>query len=359
MFSLTRDAKRSGSFATPGRPVLLVNPVDPAHLVQVEKASRGEAPGLSIRASFDGGLHWRESWPLPGARCLAALESPALAVDAQNTLHLVALARPSGRDQELTAYRSQDGGLHWSDPVVVLESAGKCRHSIAAGAYVYLATDAHGWLYLARSSDGEQFMAPPGGPVWPGACFAPEVFADSAGGVRVVWITGRNGRAILISHSNDQGDSFTHPVPIADGISTFCDEFVDSVPATCFDEGGAAVCAWADERESQSRIYFRRSADGGRTWQGPPSGAPLLRSTQPRQQEFQPRLTLTPAGEVCCTYWEFGPKAAGGRPYLELVMAVSNDHGESFGSRMVLSEHPWDPIAGGHAVSGMASGGRS
>src|ERR687886_2923202 len=55
--------------------------------------------------------------------------------------------------------------------------------------------------------------------------------------------------------------------------------------------GQELVVAWADYREGVSRIYHRRSADGGRTWQGPARGTPLLPPSPPppaKQHEFHP-----------------------------------------------------------------------
>lgn len=62
------------------------------------------------------------------------------------------------------------------------------------------------------------------------------------------------------------------------------------------------IFAWADYREGVSRIYYRSSDDGGITWEGPPSGQPLLIEKEMRsekdQHEFHPQLISTPSGEI-------------------------------------------------------------
>jgi len=61
------------------------------------------------------------------------------------------------------------------------------------------------------------------------------------------------------------------------------------------------------------------------------------------QHEFQPHLILTAGGEICCAFYEYGPKTPGGDLLVDLAMAVSYDRGATFTSRMVLTERPWDP----------------
>ena len=52
---------------------------------------------------------------------------------------------------------------------------------------------------------------------------------------------------------------------------------------------------------------------------------------------------MTAGGEICCAFYEFGPKAPGGDLLVDLAMAVSYDRGATFSGPMVLSERPWDP----------------
>ena len=169
------------------------------------------------------------------------------------------------------------------------------------------------------------------------------MLVDAGGAVHVVWMTGPSGRSILAADSADGGQTFSAPVTVAEGIVGLQDGLPETAPATCIAPGGVALCVWADDREGRARIYHRRSLDGGRTWQGPSAGEPLVACAGSSQHEFQPHLIVTAGGEICCAFYEYGPKTPGGEQLVDLAMAVSYDRGATFKSRMVLSERPWDP----------------
>ena len=69
----------------------------------------------------------------------------------------------------------------------------------------------------------------------------------------------------------------------------------------------------------------------------------MVSGAESGQHEFQPHLIVTADGEICCAFYEYGPKTPGGDLLVDLAMAVSYDRGARFASRMVLSERPWDP----------------
>ena len=123
----------------------------------------------------------------------------------------------------------------------------------------------------------------------------------------------------------------------------------------CTAVGNNVIFAWADYREGISHIYYRRSTDGGNTWEGPPSGQPLLTGnilSEPDQQDFHPQLISTPSGEIGCAFYEFGPKGRSGIPpvwengLIDVVLAISTDDGQIFSNRIVVTDYPWDPAAG-------------
>jgi hypothetical protein len=351
-----RGPKRAGPAAARNASALLVNPLDSQHIMGVEEITLPDGvPVLSARISFDGGASWRESWPLPVETAWAGVVGPVLAMDAHGTLNLAALALDPDRSRaSLVVYRSEDGGLHWTLPAVVLQGAAECCYSIATDlnpaspfrGSVYLAADMGNALCFARSSDGQSWSGrghSRPGPLLPGLCFNPEVLADGGGAVHLVWMTGPSGCSILAVDSADGGQTFEPPVTVAEGIIGVQEGLPETAPATCIAEDGVALCVWADDREGRARIYLRRSVDGGRTWQGPLAGEPLVRGAVCGQHEFQPHLIVTAGGEICCAFYEYGPKTPGGDLLVDLAMAVSYDRGATFADRMVLSERPWDP----------------
>ncbi len=351
-----RSSKREGPAAARNASALLVNPLDLQHIVGVEEIALPDgSPVISARVSFDGGCSWRESWPLPVEGGWAGVVGPVLAMDAHGTVNLAALALDPDRSRaSLVVYRSEDGGIHWSVPAVVLQGAAECCYSIATDlnpaspcrGNVYLAADLGNALCFARSGDGVSWSGRAHsrpGPLFPGLCFNPEVLVDAGGVVHVVWMTGPSGCSILAVDSGDGGCTFDAPVTVAEGVIGVQEGLPETAPATCIAADGVALCVWADDREGRARIYRRRSLDGGRTWQGPLTGEPLLNGGGSGQHEFQPHLIITAGGEICCAFYEFGPKTSGGDLLVDLAMAVSYDRGATFGSHMVLSERPWDP----------------
>ena len=94
-----------------------------------------------------------------------------------------------------------------------------------------------------------------------------------------------------------------------------------------------------------SRIYCRHSSNGGANWQGSAPGQPLLPGylgSAANQHDFHPQLASTPAGQIACAFYEFGPKG-GGSPLIDVVMAFSYDGGASFTRRDKVTDRPWDP----------------
>jgi hypothetical protein len=350
-----RNSKRARPSAARNVSALLVNPLDPQHILGVEEVRLPDGmPAISARVSFDGGASWRESWPLPVETEWAGVVGPVLAMDAHGTLVLAALALAERSRTSLVVYRSEDGGIHWSLPAVALEGAAECCYSIATDlnpaspfrGNVYLAADMGNMLCFARTGNGQLWSGKGHGrpgPLLAGLCFNPEVLVDAGGAVHVVWMTGPSGGRILTASSADGGQTFSAPTTVAEGIVGVQDGLPETAPATCIAPDGVALCVWADDREGHARLYHRRSLDGGRTWQGPAAGEPLVAGAGSGQHEFQPHLIVTAGGEICCAFYEYGPKTPGGELLVDLAMSISYDRGATFKSRMVLSEQPWDP----------------
>lgn len=352
-----RGASRDGTATTArNASALLVNPLDLRHIVGVEEIALPDGtPAISARISFDGGASWRESWPFSVERDWAGVVGPVLAMDAGGILYLAALAlEPERSRASLVVYHSADGGIHWTAPEVVLRGAAECCYSIVADlnassphrGNLYVAADMGNSLCFARSIAGKPWSGTGHsrpGPILPVLCFNPEVLVDGCGVVHIVWMTGPSGCGILTAQSTDGGETFSTPVTVAEGIVGAREGLPETAPAACIAADGVAMCVWADDREGRARIYRRRSTDGGRTWQGPLAGEPLVRDGAPGQHEFQPHLIVTAGGEICCAFYEYGPKAPGGVLLVDLAMAVSYDRGATFSTRMVLSERPWDP----------------
>lgn len=359
---------------------LAANPRDPRNMVGASK--RFTNPSLyefsiGVYATFDGGESWVEAPPLGLQAGWAGVSDPAVAWDDHGTAYLVALPFEPGLNGSplgIAIYRSTDGGRTWSAPNVIHASRGDDKQGAASDSHassphygnVYTAWDDGSTLRFARTTDhGASWKGTSSGA--PGSSLANDSFAPALavapdGTVYIVWVNGEEfGQTVKFVKSTDGGNSFSAPQVVADGITplkrpplhgaqfpelpggTFR---VITLAAACCGSGGNVAVAWADYREGVSRIYYRHSSDGGASWDGAPSGQPLLPGwlgSGSDQHDFHPQLNATPAGQIGCAFYEFGPKPNGPNR-IDVILATSVDGGASFTSRDRVTNRAWDPL---------------
>jgi hypothetical protein len=313
----------------------------------------------------------------------------------KDIVYLVALpfAPDNGPPIGIAIYQSSDGGRTWSTPQLMHTSVDPARNRVDdkqwaigdnnvlspyAGNIYAVWDDGPGVgfskLAFAKTVDhGKTWIGLKGqkaGYDIPGIedSGSPEISVSSDGTIYIVWL-GSYGRDVKFVKSSDGGDSFSSPVVVASGITSLDYPYIENThgrshfPGSTFRTGtyctgctvanNIIVFAWADYREGISRIYYKRSLDGGNTWEGPPSGQPLLSDdalSKKDQQDFHPQLISTPSGEIGCAFYEYGPKGRSGIPtvwensMIDVVLAVSVDEGKTFSNRINVTEHPWDPV---------------
>lgn len=125
------------------------------------------------------------------------------------------------------------------------------------------------------------------------------------------------------------------------------------------------IFAWSDARDiiggqRRARIYYRRSTDGGTTWQGPASGQPLLTGavvSGTDKQDFHPQIISMPTGEIGCAFYEYGPTGGGEFPpnLIHVILAVSTDNGATFPNRVTVTDQAWDPTVDAPIIHGTTS----
>jgi len=160
-----------------------------------------------------------ESWS--GSR-----EAPALAVGPNGTIY-VAYDNESSQVKLVASY---DGGLSWTDSVVVSWSAVNSRGEQR------VAVDRHGKVYVVWS-DGRSGMI------------------DRPGGVQV------EDDDVYIANSSDGGLTFGQDAPVNDVVRGK----VQSSPAIAIDGNGRVHVAWKDERlesNTATDIFYANSDDG-------------------------------------------------------------------------------------------------
>src|SRR5262249_57020933 len=94
---------------------------------------------------------------------------------------------------------------------------------------------------------------------------SPQVAADSAGNVFVVWESDTGARGILFSRSLDAGNSFSAPVMLSTNTGG------SMAPQMALDPAGNINVVWEDDILSASDITFSRSQDHGATFSAPKS----------------------------------------------------------------------------------------
>ncbi|MFB3829148.1 MAG: sialidase family protein [Bryobacteraceae bacterium] len=358
-----------------------IDPANPDHLVEIyQSVSRAWGrTGLIAYTSFDGGRQWRKAAPFRLPDGAAGLVDPAVAWDDCGRPYVAALALRSGTEwaaHSVLVYASPDGGLTWSAPSVL--EAGERVHQPSAAWDANSASPNYGRVYVAWCAGGQLRFASGGESGWERAelaanCFCPEILVAPDGAVMVAWLEGQAGTRIEMARSEDGGRRFGEPEPVATGITSLRGSLPESegwphfpganfrvltVPAGVTTPLGGVIFAWADFRDGISRIYYRTRPTAEDGWQAPEEGRALLSgplASAPDQQEFLPRLMITPLGEVCCAFYEYGPKAGRESELVDLILAVSSDGGRTFQRRMVITEDAWNP--NGDAPAGGTRGG--
>ncbi len=369
---------------------LAVNPLNPYNMVGASKRFTDPTNYVfsnAAYATFDGGQSWLEAPPLalpasPNGTPAAGSTDPALAWDNKGNTYLVALPFAQGTAADaigpvlgVVVYQSADGGRTWGAPR--LFSDGVADKPWAIGdvdsdspfyGNVYVAWNSGNKLAFARTTDnGASWKGIsvagvdqlPGTPL-PGIndAFSPALAVSSYGELYIVYHAAVQGgpASMKFVKSRDGGTSFSAPQVVAGPITetpggvlpggTFR---VVTIPTACVGTGDNLVVAWGDYREGVSRVYYRHSPNRGVTWDGDPSGQPLLTgvvSSQSDRHDFHPQLANTPNGEIGCVFYEFWVTPIGefsAQQQIDVVLAVSTNDSATFPNRVTVTDHPWDP----------------
>lgn len=223
------------SLATASEPVLIAEGNAPEHPQQpqlavdskgVIHAIFGVGDAIRYRQSNDGGRSFSELVTLPSVQDMSlgmrrgpriAVSGPAVCVTA------IGGKQGKGRDGDVLALRSTDGGKTWSEPVQVndaVDSAREGLHAMAAGPGGELCCV---WLDLRnRKTEVMAAVSNDGGARWSTnvlvykspdgsvcECCHPSVAYDSMGSIHVMWRNSLGGaRDMYAAKSIDGGNTF-------------------------------------------------------------------------------------------------------------------------------------------------------
>jgi hypothetical protein len=381
--------------------VVSINPTDGQNLIAASKRFRNIHTYdfvIEPLASFDGGKTWTPS-PLALHRDWGVnpgMSDPTIAWDPQGWAYLfVGPHWKSNNPTDATGspaigigvwvYISKDGGKSWGTAIEI--SGDRTDDKQWAASDLNAGSPHHGKIYVAWAAGTPLHFgrSQHPGSTWTGPgnktpaqssldpnAFGPEISVGPDGTIYIFWHNDGSSSIQLVT-SIDGGQSFTAPHAVVTGMTSIRGNApsaggwphftggsfrVITLATGCVVGLNTLMVAWADYRDEVSRIYFRRSTDGGKTWEGPTSGQPLLTGaivSDTAAQEFHPQILALPNGTVGCAFYEFGYRLSdiltlgGGnhrRYVIDVVLVASLDRGVTFTLRDSVCDKPWNPRTG-------------
>ncbi len=383
------QATSSSKMQSRSESCIAVNPKNPANMIGASK--KFDDPAIYLFQvgpiyTFDGGVTWHES-SLPREAGWDGMTDPTVAFDHFGNAFIVAEPLKFntvsvGTPEDLTGlgmvvFRSTNGGANWGTGTrLTLDTSDDkqwvvCDNHPSSPHYgnVYVAWAADSPLRFARSTDhGQTWMGK--GQQEPGStlvsfAFAPDLSVSPDGTLHVFWHQDR-GSTISYLRSADGGVTFSPVTKVATGVASLHGHLpetnlfahfdhgrfrVYTLVTSCAGDDGVVVAAWADMREGRSRIYYRRSLDGGLTWEGSDSGQPLLPNVRYSDLHcFHPQIACTGTGVIGCSFYVFGEEF--GHNLIRVQLAGSWDDAASFPTFVTVTDRSWDPLVNAPAVHG-------
>jgi len=269
-----------------------------------------------------------------------AAQSPAIAIDSSDNLHVVWYDYAPG-NWEIYYKRSTDGGATWSAVKRLTRTSGD-------SIFPAIAIDGNGtihvvWeddtpdnteIYYKRSSDGGTTWSAAQRLTWTsGYSYDAAIAIDSSNAIHMIWNEFVPG-----------GDDEIYYRKSADGGTTWSTikrltwtSGASSTPAIAIDSKKAIHVIWYDDTPGNQEIYYKRSPDGGATW------SPVKRLTWTSGGSYMPVIAID-SSDTIHVAWHDNTDGN-----LEIYYKQSQDGGSTWSSAQRLT---W--TSGGSRYTAMA-----
>jgi hypothetical protein len=333
---------------TAAEPSVVVNPTNPMNVIaawQQNRWSNGGSQGLSLAASFDGGMTWTPA-NAAFSRCTGGDSSNAgdyaratdvwLTASPDGTVYALSLsftgvAQAPGSSSAMLVAQSVDGGLNWSAPVALItdgapffDDKGSITADPTDSSYVYAVWDRLG----ANAGPATLAVSTDAGASWAAALsiYDPGPANQTLGNQIAVLPTaqvldvfteldesgsGTTAALARLVSSGDHGTTWSAaPVTIADlepdgTVDPKTGQAVrdgSDIVSVSVAPGGVIYVAWQDSRfaaGAHDGIALTHSTDGGATW-----SAPIEVNGDPSVQAFTPTVHVDASGTIAVTYYD-------------------------------------------------------
>jgi len=360
------------------------DPSDPRHLVGSSKFFTNPDEYLfhvGTYVSFDAGKSWTAEQVVPGLDNWTITSDPSAAIDDQGRAFVCVLAASRNveactdfDDSALYVSRSDDGGVHWNDPVQLVRDQGgfifhdkewitvDARPDSPFRGNVYVTWTRFGFgerIMSTRSTDGGQTWSEPvlvsTGAFFDNQASIPAVAPN--GDLYVMWTNYNAGLRFAWAKSTDGGQTFSAPqaaftIVSPPGILPNGLFRTPTFPMFDINSNGTLLVAWQDYRNGDTDVLFSKSSDGGANWT-----APVRVNDDPvgdGMDQFQPTIAAGPGGQVSIAWYD---RRLTGNTWIDTAMALSIDEGDTWSRNLRLSPVSWDPAVGAATPGGKSCGG--
>jgi len=247
-----------------GWPAIAVDSSDNLHVVWNDDML-GNAE-IFYKKSTNSGVAWttdkRITWTSDYS------ESPAIAVDSSDTLHVVWWDFTPG-NCEIFYKSSSDMGVTWIPGRTLTWNSGDSRSPAVAvdpfgNLHVVWNDDTPGnnEIYYRKSTDGGANWLTSKRLTWTsGYSWSPTIAVDPSGNLYLFWTDDTPGSyAVYYKKSTDSGDTWTPAKSLVLSLGNAAS------PAIAVDFPGNLHVVWNGSRPGSDEVYYRKSTDGGTTW---------------------------------------------------------------------------------------------